>query len=59
MESTIIDFVSQFKDKSEAMVDDFDLLLYENIIKAHRGEFRRVYIHDKGILFEISLPLTK
>ena len=59
VESTIIDFVSQFKDKSEAMVDDFDLLLYENIIKAHRGEFRRVYIPDKGILFEISLPLTK
>ena len=58
VESAIIDFVSQFKDKSEAMEDDFDLLLYENIIKAHRGEFRRIYIPEKGILFEISLPLA-
>lgn len=50
-------FSAKYKSSSESMTDDFDLLLFENIIKAHRGEFSRIYVPGKGILFQVLLPM--
>lgn len=41
------------------LAEQFNIKIYENILKAHRGSLEITHVPEKGILFEISLPLTK
>ncbi|PCJ62036.1 MAG: hypothetical protein COA79_04945 [Planctomycetota bacterium] len=44
---------------SSIIPEEFGIKIYENILKAHRGSLEIIHMPGKGILFEISLPLTK
>ena len=59
IEITLDRFLLKYKGQSKPLINDIDLLFYENVIKAHRGEFNQIYIPNKGILFEIYLPQKK